>query len=443
MKLDAHLGVDVVAHEADDTVDVLLHLEAPTAHTVDRAPSTLQVVLDRSGSMAGRPLDGAKRALVALVERLEPTDNLGLVVFDDTAEVVVPAGPLTDKAGVLDRIRAVRPGGTTDLSAGYVRALREVKRVFAEPWDVLFPDGDDPQATTGRAGATVLIISDGHVNAGLRDVDRFADLARAAYADRVTTTTLGYGEGYDETLLSALARGGSGNHVFAADPDAAGAAIAQEVDGLLEKVALAASLTVRFAPEVAMLRLFNDLPAQQVGDGAVMVELGDLWSGEARKLLLRLHVPAMPALGLAQVASLDLQWVELPGLVEHTVSLPISVNVVPGDEAAQRVPDPTVRSEVLFQEAQEAKRKASEAFERGDLDVGRTYLGETELLLDGAAGLLDGAGKAELDAERADVRRMQQLSTEAPPTHVSKLTRASYHQQNRKRGRRRESDGGQ
>ena len=37
------------------------------------------------------------------------------------------------------------------------------------------------------------------------------------------------------------------------------------------------------------------------------------------------------------------------------MSLPISVNVVPGDEAAGRVPHPSVRSEVLFQEAQDLK----------------------------------------------------------------------------------------
>jgi Ca-activated chloride channel family protein len=36
------------------------------------------------------------------------------------------------------------------------------------------------------------------------------------------------------------------------------------------------------------------------------------------------------------------------------------VNVVPGDEAAQRIPDPTVHSEVLFQEAKAAKKEASE-----------------------------------------------------------------------------------
>lgn len=160
----------------------------------------------------------------------------------------MPAAPLADKDVVIGRISGVHAGGCTDLSAGYLRGLREIRRVAS-------------------AGGTVLVISDGHVNAGIRDVDELAGVTATAYADGIVTSTLGYGQGYDETLLAALARSGSGNHVFADNPDAAGAAIAGDVEGLLSKVVQAISLTVRFEPAVQFLRLSNDLPAQQMGDG--------------------------------------------------------------------------------------------------------------------------------------------------------------------------------
>jgi Ca-activated chloride channel family protein len=52
--LKAHLDLDVVAHETDDQLSVLLELTAPELpSTGARAPSTVVVVLDRSGSMAG------------------------------------------------------------------------------------------------------------------------------------------------------------------------------------------------------------------------------------------------------------------------------------------------------------------------------------------------------------------------------------------------------
>ncbi|KRA37900.1 MULTISPECIES: vWA domain-containing protein [unclassified Nocardioides] len=417
MKINALLDVNVVAHETEDEVAVLLELEAPAALAeVVRRQASLEVVLDRSGSMSGAPLEGAKQALIALVRRLEPSDNFGLVTFDNSAQVVVPAGPLTDKEAVIAQIQAVETGGMTDLSAGYVRGLRELRRV-------------------ATAGGTLLVISDGHVNGGIVDADEFATVASKAYADGVVTSTLGYGNGYDETLLSAIARSGSGNHVFAQNPDAAGAAIAGEVEGLLNKVVQALSLTIKFEPSVEFLRLYNDLPAQQIGEGQVMVELGDLYSEESRKILLKLKVPAMAGLGLAKVVTLELSYVELPGLVEHVASLPITVNVVPGDEAAGRIADPTVHSEVLFQEAQDAKRKASEAFEQGDVATGKQMLGETRNLLSVAWAAAPAPGKADIEAELDEVGRLDTAADVEGSAYASKMSRDSYHRGSRKRGR--------
>src|SRR5687768_3868066 len=99
MRISAHLDVDVIAVETDDQLSVLIEMTAPPApqDATPRQPSTLEVVLDRSGSMTGGRLDGAKLALTGLIDKLDPTDNFGLVVFDHEVEVVVPAGQLRDK----------------------------------------------------------------------------------------------------------------------------------------------------------------------------------------------------------------------------------------------------------------------------------------------------------------------------------------------------------
>ena len=64
MHIATHLDLDVVALEGDDEISVLVELTAPraTAGSAHR-PRTLVVVLDRSGSMQGERLSGAKRAL--------------------------------------------------------------------------------------------------------------------------------------------------------------------------------------------------------------------------------------------------------------------------------------------------------------------------------------------------------------------------------------------
>lgn len=94
MFVSTRLDCDLVAVESADELTLLVELTAPNPSTkATRAPATLQIVLDRSGSMAGERLEGAKSALLALVARLDPQDNLGVVAFDDTVQVVIPAGP--------------------------------------------------------------------------------------------------------------------------------------------------------------------------------------------------------------------------------------------------------------------------------------------------------------------------------------------------------------
>lgn len=418
MKFSAQLDVNVVAVETTDEVSLLLDLQSPHVATdSDRPAATLQVVLDRSGSMQGAPLDGAVQALCGLVARLAERDNFGVVVFDDSAQVVVPAGPLVDKDRVIQQLREVTPGGSTDLSGGYLRGMQELKRVSA------------------GQGGTLLLISDGHANRGILDPAQLESIAAGAASDKVVTSTLGYGLGYDETALSALARGGSGNHHFAENPDEAGAAIASEANELLAKSVQAASLLITMEPAVTLLKLYNDLPSVQVGPRQVMVEVGDFYSDERRKLLIRLAVPAMAGLGLATVASLELRYVELPSLIEQVVTLPVQVNVVPGDQAAGRTTDPTVQTEVLFQEAQQAKKRASDALERGER-------GEAEHWLTGASDLMGEALTssppamlADVQQESDDIQAMRARTSWDDTRRMSKDTRASYHNRNRKRGR--------
>jgi Ca-activated chloride channel family protein len=411
MKLDAHLDVDLVAVEQDDEVTLMLELTAPMeACDAPRAAATVQVVLDRSGSMSGERLDAARHALAELAERLDPADRLGVVAFDDEVTVVVPAGPVLDKAALRAAVLAIPPGGTTNLSGGLLRGIQEARRA------------------AGPAGATLLLLSDGHANAGVTDADRLAGVAAAARAQGVTTSTVGIGLGYDEALMAAIARGGQGSHAFAADGDGAGAVVAGEVAGLLTKTVQAASLIVRPRASVDTLTLWNDLPSQAV-DGGVMIELGDLWAGETRKLVLSLAVPAIAALGLAEIATLELRYVALPVLAEETITFPLAVNVVPGDQAAGRLRDPKVQTELLFQQAQEAKRRAADALDRGDHEGARrayAAAGETLMAAPAAPELQD---EALILAELADHVRSGQAALAA------KRSRAEHARKARQRGR--------
>lgn len=423
MHLTAHLDVDVLAHETDSTLSVLVEITAPAADAdaATRPPGMLEVVLDRSGSMRGAPLDGAKAALIDVVDRLDPRDSFGVVAFDDQALVVVPAAPLADKAGVKRAIAAIRAGGMTDLAAGYLRGLMEARRAAS------------------ATGTTLVLISDGHANNGETGPDVLGSVAAKARADGITTSSLGYGLGYDERLLSALARGGGGNENFAENPDDAGRVIVGEAVGMLAQAAQAASLFVTMSPAVRGVKVVNDLPSHAVG-GGVQVEIGGLYAGETRTLVLTFDIPALGALGLAAVAELTLTYVELPALLLHTITVPVHVDVVPGDQAAVRIPEPVVRTELAYQQAQRAKREASTRLSEGDAGTAMRYLADASAALSVALPSAPAAMRVELDEEVAALQALRDDVARGQVRRAAKASSMDAAYKSRTRGRARPGD---
>jgi Ca-activated chloride channel family protein len=416
MHITTHLDLDVVALEGDDQISLLVELTAPAAAAGStHRPRTLVVVLDRSGSMQGERLSGAKRALADLIDRLDPEDRFGLVTFDNTVRLDIPAAPLTDKSQARQRIAAVHPGGATDLSAGYLRGLQEARRSV---------DG---------AGGTVLLISDGHANAGVVDPEQLGAVAAKAAADGIATTTVGFGLGYDERLLKAVAAGGNGSELFAETADQALTVIAGELDGLLSQTAQAAGVQVRMSPSCRRLKVINELTSAPTADG-VQIELGAFYSGEVRRLVITFDVPGIAALGPAQIAELDFTWVELPGLVQHSVTVPVCVNVVPGDQAAGRVPDPTVRTELAFLRTQQVKRAAAERMSAGDAGGAAAEMRAAGAMLRTAMAAAPAAMMRDLSEDLAAIDRLADEAATGDLSRAAKALSADTSRKSRRRG---------
>ena len=375
MNVKALLDVDMVAFEATDKITLMLDLTAEqNPKHASRPGQAVQVVLDRSGSMDGPPLEAAKGSLLKLIDRLAPQDSFGLVAFDDSALVIAPIRTMADHnmPSLRKAIREMHTGGSTDISAGYLMGLRELTRVNA------------------AGGSTLLHISDGHANAGEQKPEFFSDVATKSATNNVTTSTIGLGTGYDETILEALAQGGGGAHRFAGTIDEAVGAIAAEVDVLLEKSIVNAVL--RLSPTEAMtsapaIELLQRLPYWMDGPTYV-VQLGDLYSGENRRFIIDIAVPGIASLGLCKLADLTIEYLDLAARHEISVTMPINVNVVPGDVASGRVSDPIVRAERLILEAQTAKSKAVEELRTGNVKDASSRLKGTAANLRREASLI-------------------------------------------------------
>ena len=418
MDLNAKLDFNVIAVDQGETVNLLLEIAAPGLKGDRRRdPARLQVVLDRSGSMAGGKLRAALLAIETLIGRLHTDDIFGLIVFDHRIAIPVASGPVGDGMAIRQALHSIGPGGSTNLGGGLLRGIQECGR------------------TSDGAATTLVLLSDGHANDGVIDHDQLASFAAGAAREGITISTIGIGYGYDEDLLEVISRGGSGNSHFAESGDEAAAYLTGEVDGLLEQVAQAVSLTVKPSDSVSQVRLFNDLSVAQI-EGGFMVELGELVADEKRKLLFEIDVPDIAVLGPTQVCEIELRWVDTETMESKLAKIPVNVNVVPGDQAAGRVKDEQVDTELTFQQSQRDKRLAAEDLKTGRKDAALRRMRDSRSRL--RSKDRSNMPQADIVEFEAEDRWMAQNIAEMDVDEIAARKRmmADHNQKSRRRGRK-------
>ncbi len=356
MKTTIYLDHQPAEGGTEHVVHVLLRLEGEAPPGDRRAPLNLSLVLDRSGSMAGEKLEAAKEAAVQLVRRLAPEDVVSVVAYDDEVRTVAEPGTGGEQAGLTHAIQAIRPGGSTNLSGGWLKGRELVAR-------------------NRRDGAVnrVLLMTDGLANAGIVDHDQLVGLAATAGREGVGTTTIGFGDGYNERLLRGMADAGLGGTYYIEHADQATEVFGAEIDGLLALSAQNVEVEVRPAAG-ATLALIHHAYAGADVEGGRRLSLGDLYAREPKSLLAQFLVPASEGDEAVDVATLVVtaDVVSAAGVERRELRLPITASLAGG-----AVVSPEVRREMLLLAAADARTKALEHRDRGEFDEARKCLEAT------------------------------------------------------------------
>lgn len=111
------------------------------AFTAGDFPLTAAIALDRSFSMAGRPLAAAKSATKAFLSALRPSDESLIVGIG--SEVTMVAGVEMPRAQQIAAVDALSSWGTTTLHDAIVRAIDAVDAAKGRRALVILSDGDD------------------------------------------------------------------------------------------------------------------------------------------------------------------------------------------------------------------------------------------------------------------------------------------------------------
>jgi len=276
-------------------LELVLRTDAP-AGAPTRLPTDVMVVLDRSGSLRGEPLQHARAAVRALLGELAPGDRLGLVSYASEARVDLPLHAARE--GGAERFRAVlarlHAGGGTNLSAGLDRALASL----------------GARREAGRA-ARVLLLSDGKANEGDASLEGLRARAARAVPGGFVLSTVGVGLDFDERLMTALADAGTGTFTYVRRGDDLAGVFAGEFEAARETVARGAALVLQPADGVEVVDVAG-YPLHREA-GAVVARPGDLFAGQERRLWVTLRAAAQrPAEALA-LGSVSLRWRDARG----------------------------------------------------------------------------------------------------------------------------------
>jgi tight adherence protein B len=121
-------------------------------------PVGVALVIDVSGSMQGAPIDSAKAAAIDFVNQAGATDQLALVTFADTVQVL--SGFTSNKQALIDRINAIQANGETAFNDGVIQGVSLFDAISASdllPNMIVLSDGADTAsvATLDEALAAV------------------------------------------------------------------------------------------------------------------------------------------------------------------------------------------------------------------------------------------------------------------------------------------------
>jgi Ca-activated chloride channel homolog len=367
--------------------------------TASRAPLSVHIVLDTSGSMDGPAIDDARKAAEAVVEKLAPTDDFSMVTFSDTARLLVADGPLGPRrAQTLERIHGVHAEGGTNISSGLDLA-------YAQAHSAGIP---------ADAVRIVMLLSDGHANGGDTDPQHLAQRAAAAFQEGVQTSSFGLGADFDAALMSRIADRGAGGYYYLADSAQIAPALEREIDARLQPVATAVELRVRLRPDVGATKVFGSrelstaeavaVRAQEVaidqrekkhgitGDremdavGGMRFFIPAFARADRHATILTLALPA--GTGDRGIASVEVRYKDRLLGKNVTREVPVKMHWAASDAESAATENASVERMVLAFSAGDTILDAAERVDQGDRSGARRELEERAAVLQTASSTL-------------------------------------------------------
>jgi Ca-activated chloride channel family protein len=176
------------------TIERILPVRMDSEKKRDEPQVAMVLVLDRSGSMSGLPIEMAKAAAKATADTLSSDDLIEVIAFDSQPTRVVRMTAAKHRARIQTDIARIQAGGGTEIYQALDTAYQSLTSTRARRKHViLLTDGQAPE-------------------------QKIPDLVQAMAAEGITVTSVGLGSGIDEHLLRRISDLGGGRLYKVMDP---------------------------------------------------------------------------------------------------------------------------------------------------------------------------------------------------------------------------------
>jgi len=304
---------------------VRLRLHAPELKQAGREPLNLAIVFDRSASMnIDSKIGFVRKAGHILADNLTPRDYVSLIAYNHEVQVLVPMHPVVNREYLHHRIDELTAAGDTNISGGLLEGCAQIEKRLGEPGQ-----------------HHVILLTDGLANRGVTDSRALVSLVQRARARGIGVTTIGVGTDFNESLLTQMAQAGGGHYAYAANADQIPTAVERELGSLLAVSAQNVSLKMELPPGIEVVQVYGR--EEEFKPGLLEESLGDLTSGEERRLLVKFQVSPRPA--PASAASLmlraELSYDNLALVQRTTAEHTIELELGPAQQAAASTGPPS------------------------------------------------------------------------------------------------------
>lgn len=384
----------------------------------DRAPLTLALVLDRSGSMEGGKLSMARKAALAVLDRLTERDRVAVVVFDNVIDTLQPVAPVTAevKAHVRAALERVQARANTALHEGWLTGCHAIAA------------GTAPGSKESLARC--FLLTDGLANVGIVDPEHIAAQAAGIREQAgVGTSTFGVGADYNEALLGPLAVAGGGQFHHLRTPAEIANTFIGELGALLAVAARNVRLQLDVDPDVSVevvSAYWSDIPVER--PSLLSIPIGDLLGGEERHVVARFGFPPQ-ARGDGYTLRARLAW-SAGGMERQSAWREMGIVYADHATCENEPRDADVMYLVGLHTSDRAQQQALRLSQSGDLEAARRALHDGTLAVASYASTSSALG-SEVNALRAF-----EIEMESGPLPSMSSKERYFRSQSRSRGQK-------